>query len=165
MCDYSLHGLPNRLASEGEELVTHRFPTGAIGLALPAEICRAANARAASQKKGFWSAIKAAILVPNVREVAAVCIPPGASLRMTGIPLKLQRELEVGPDETVTFTQTSALPSVFHDAVCFHNGRQILLQALREGQRVQVLSLGSTDFERPEVWSDAVDFGFFAWRH
>jgi hypothetical protein len=35
MCDYSLAGVPNRLAVEGEELVVHRFPTGALGLASP----------------------------------------------------------------------------------------------------------------------------------
>ena len=35
MCDYSLQGLPNRLAGEGEQLVTHRFPTQSIGLASP----------------------------------------------------------------------------------------------------------------------------------
>jgi hypothetical protein len=28
MCDYSLAGVPNRLAVEGEELVVHRFPNG-----------------------------------------------------------------------------------------------------------------------------------------
>jgi hypothetical protein len=28
MCDYSLEGLPNRLAVRGEQLVTHRFVTG-----------------------------------------------------------------------------------------------------------------------------------------
>jgi hypothetical protein len=33
MCDYSLAGIPNRLAVEGEELVVHPFPTGALGLA------------------------------------------------------------------------------------------------------------------------------------
>ena len=43
MCDYSLHGLPNRLAEEGEELVAHRFITGAIGLTSPAELRRAAH--------------------------------------------------------------------------------------------------------------------------
>ena len=35
MCDYSLAGVPNRLAMEGEELVVHRFPTGAPGLTSP----------------------------------------------------------------------------------------------------------------------------------
>ncbi len=28
MCDYSLMSIPNRLASEGEELVVHWFETG-----------------------------------------------------------------------------------------------------------------------------------------
>jgi hypothetical protein len=32
MCDYSLAGVPNRLAVEGEQLVVHRFPTGSVGL-------------------------------------------------------------------------------------------------------------------------------------
>ena len=35
MCDYSLAGLPSRLAVEGEQLVVHRFPTGTLGLASP----------------------------------------------------------------------------------------------------------------------------------
>ncbi len=26
MCDYSLHGIPNRLAVEGEQLIVRRFP-------------------------------------------------------------------------------------------------------------------------------------------
>jgi hypothetical protein len=131
------------LAREGEELVAHRFTTGAMGLTSPAEHWPAVN----SEKKNFWSAIKAAILPPAPPEVPAVCIPPGARLRMTGIPGCLQRELDVGSDEIVTFTQTSFLPDAYHDAVRFRNGRQVLLQVLQEGQRVRVLSLGSEDEE------------------
>jgi hypothetical protein len=82
MCDYSLHGLPNRLARDGEELVAHRFSTGAIGLTSPAELCRAVNLMNKSEKKTFWSAIKALILPPAWPEAPAVCIPPGARLRM-----------------------------------------------------------------------------------
>jgi hypothetical protein len=37
MCDYSLGGLPNRLAVDGEELIVHRFPTHSIGLASAAD--------------------------------------------------------------------------------------------------------------------------------
>ena len=33
MCDYSLAGIPNRLAVEGERLVACRFSTGSMGLA------------------------------------------------------------------------------------------------------------------------------------
>ena len=40
MCDYSLAGIPNRLAVEGEELAVHRFPTGSIGLASPSTTYR-----------------------------------------------------------------------------------------------------------------------------
>ena len=151
MCDYSLHGLPNRLAREGEDLVAHRFCTGAIGLTAPGELARQMNSK--TRKKNFWSAILETFLPPVIPEIPAVCIPPGAALRMTGIPLSLQRELGVGPDETVTFTQTSATPQTYHDAVRFANGRQILLQFLKEGQRVRVLSLGGQEPEYPSAES------------
>ncbi len=144
MCDYSLHGLPNRLAREGEQLVAHRFCTGAIGLAAPDELARKTTRKT---WKNFWRAILQAFLPPAIPEIPAVCIPPGATLRMIGIPMSLQRELSVGPDETVLFTQTSATPQTYHDAVLFANGRQILLQFLTEGQRVRVVSLGG---EEPE---------------
>ena len=32
MCDYSLQGIRNRLAEQGEILVVHRFQTGSKGL-------------------------------------------------------------------------------------------------------------------------------------
>ena len=156
MCDYSLHGLPNRLASEGEELVAHRFPTGAVGLASPADICRDTDRRSDSKNKGLWSMIKSAIFPPVIAEVPAVCIPPGARLRLSDIPVRMQSELGVGAEENVAFTQTSALPHTYHDAICFENGRQVLLQMLREGQRVRVLSLGSMEPETAESWSPAV---------
>jgi hypothetical protein len=148
MCDYSLHGLPNRLAREGEDLVAHRFCTGAIGLTAPDELGRHMNYK--TRRKGFWVAIKEALLPPAVPDTPAVCVPPGATLRMIGIPMSLQRELSVGRDETVTFTQTSATAPGYHDAVRFANGRQILLQFLKEGQRVRVLALGGQDPEYAE---------------
>jgi len=148
MCDYSLHGLPNRLAKEGEDLVAHRFPTGAIGLTSPAELCRMADSTR-PQKKGFWSLIKSAFVPPGMPEIPAVCVPPGAKLRMLDIPANLQTELGVSAREEVVFTQTGLSPHTYHDAVRFSNGRQILLQLLREGQRVQVLSL-ALDESEPE---------------
>jgi hypothetical protein len=159
MCDYSLHGLPNRLARDGEELVAHRFSTGAIGLTSPAELCRAVNSTNTTEKKSFWSAIKALIFPPVWPEAPAVCIPPGARLRIMDIPVSLQHELGIGPDETVTFTQTTAMPNTYHDAVRFENGRQVLLQVLKAGQRVVVLSLGpedSVDFPAERVGSEAL---------
>ena len=147
MCDYSLHGLPNRLAVEGEELVAHRFITGAIGLASPAELRRGESCRNGLEQRSFWSRMKEAIFRPAIAETPAVCIPPGARLRMSGIPASLQRELGVGSDETVTFTQTTAMANTYHDAVRFENGRQVLLQMLKEGQRVRVLSLNHAESE------------------
>ena len=148
MCDYSLHGLPNRLANEGEELVAHRFPTGAIGLTAPSELSRRtslANMRCA--KKSFWSILKAAVVPPRLPEVPAVCVPPGATLRLIDIHASLRHELGVDAEETVTFTQTTAMANTYHDAIRFRTGRQILLQVLREGQRVRVLSLSSPECE------------------
>ena len=120
MCDYSLAGLPNRLAIEGEQLVVHRFYTGAIGLASP-----------------FPSILN--------REVPAVCVPPGARLRLSEIPEHLQHELDIGPTEEVMFVQRSADAYAYRDAIRFRNGRDVLLQRLATGQRVDVLSLDSGD--------------------
>lgn len=140
MCDYSLMAVPNRLAREGEDLVAHRFPTGSLGLASPAEITRVANPVPATQKT-FWAQLKEFFQPPEQAAVAAVCIPPGARLRLEDIPARLQTELGIGPVEEVTFTQISAAAHSYRDAVRFPNGREVRLQELREGQRVRVLDL------------------------
>lgn len=124
MCDYSLAGLPNRLAVEGEQLLVHRFVTGAMGLAPSCP----------GLKQFFFPS-----------STPAVCIPPGALLRLQNIPLHLQQRLGVGEVENVTFVQQSAEAFRYRDAVRFANRREILLQHLRCGQRVDVLSLSSRD--------------------
>jgi hypothetical protein len=119
MCDYSLAGIPNRLAVEGEELVVHRFPTTSIGLAPPcASVSR-------------WSA----------KQNPAVCVPPGARLILHDVPERLQHDLAVGHIEEVTFVQLNATPYQYRDAVRFSNGREIRLQELSEGMRVRVLKM------------------------
>jgi hypothetical protein len=88
---------------------------------------------------------------PKTEPVPAVCIPPGARLRLQDIPARLQHELGVGPAEDVTFTQISAAVNSYRDAVRFANGREVRLQELREGQRVMVLDLSvaeELDLER-----------------
>jgi hypothetical protein len=53
MCDYSLHGLKNRLANKGKQLFIHKFHTGSKGLASVADspqVLRYSN-RAASDKR------------------------------------------------------------------------------------------------------------------
>jgi hypothetical protein len=123
MCDYSLAGIPNRLAVEGEELVVYRFPAS-LGLASPCP-----------RLERLWSS----------KATPAVCVPPGARLRLRDIPEDFQRGFHVGKSEEVTFVQLSATAYQYRDAVRFKNGREVLLQALRCGQRVDVLCLSGSD--------------------
>src|SRR2546425_10252775 len=120
MCDYSLAGIPNRLAVEGEQLIVHRFSTGSLGLASPC-----------SQRLS--------------KGTPAVCIPPGARLRLRDIPEALQLRLGLNATEEVTFVQLSAEAYQYRDAVRFQNGRELLLQKLDCGQQVEVLSIASGD--------------------
>ena len=124
MCDYSLHSIQTRLAVEGEDLVVHRFATGSLGLTAPA----------APHEGGSLN-------VPRPNTQVAVCIPPGAKLMLHNIPDELQQRFEIGTAEEVTFTQLSADAYRHRDAVRFRNGREVLLQLLRAGQRVKVLRL------------------------
>ena len=103
MCDYSLAGLPSRLAVEGEQPVVRRFPTGTRGLASP----NPSGSR-------WWSA----------KQTPAVCIPPGARLLLRDIPENLQQQLGVVGTEEVTFAQLSATPYQYRDAVRFNNGQE-----------------------------------------
>ncbi len=126
MCDYSLAHFPNRLAVEGEQLVIHRFATHTLGLA---------------SARRRWKEI----LFPGSKP--AVCVPPGARLLLQDVPAQIQQFLNVGPVEEVTFVQKSAESFVYRDAVRFANGQEALLQCLKSGQRVVVLSLGGEDME------------------
>jgi hypothetical protein len=158
MCDYSLHTYPNRLATDGEILVVHRFGAGSLGLASPADLAPVISA-SDSAHGTLWSRAKTWFLGHNAKweaekRVPAVCIPPGARLLLKDIPKNLQRELGVGETEEVRFIETTAETNTYRDAVRFKNCRQALLQQLREGQRVQVLSVGVEEFEPvEEVWT------------
>jgi len=139
MCDYSLHGLPNRLAIEGEQLVTHRFPTLSIGLASPRDVMAIQYVQQEG-RSSWWSVWKRCIPSRNKVVVPAVCIPPGARLRMYTSPSHSLRHLGVRPIEEVTFVQTTATPFQYRDGIELRNGLRILLQALPEGVRFDVLS-------------------------
>jgi hypothetical protein len=71
-------------------------------------------------------------------------------LLLRDIPQRLQRECRVGAAERVTFTQISATEYHYRDAVRFANAREVLLQKLQEGQRVEVLYLSVRE-ELPQV--------------
>lgn len=146
MCDYSLCGLPSRLAVEGEELVVHRFRTGSKGLAPPAELCAAEPGAKGSRGENLWRRIQDMVhtLVQDSVNPTVVCMPPGAQLIVTGIPAEMQRELNIEAAECASFIQTSASVYQYRDALRFSNGREVLLQNLTEGVRVCVVSLGVT---------------------
>jgi hypothetical protein len=87
----------------------------------------------------------------------AVCVPPGARLRLNGIPARLQDQLEVSATEEVTFVQRTADAFTYRDGVRFANGREVLLQQLECGQQVTVLKLEWEDEATPDVsdWPEA----------
>lgn len=160
MCDYSLMAVPNRLAREGEELVAHRFPTGSLGLACPADLKRAMDPPAPA-RKSFWRAVVEFFNPPKSEPVPAVCIPPGARLELQDISVRLQQELNVSAVERVTFTQISAAVNSYRDAVRFGNGREVRLQELREGQRVRVLDLSAAeDLDLERLREERVEFSY-----
>jgi hypothetical protein len=160
MCDYSLHTFPNRLAADGEDLVVHRFSAGSLGLASPADLGPAISAASPAAKLS-WSRIKQWFHGQDPRweaqcRIPAVCVPPAARLAVRDIPKRLQRELGVSETEEVEFIQITAEANAYRDAIRFHNRRQILLQELREGQRVRVLSTSASELEPVEVsWTSA----------
>ena len=141
MCDYSLMAIPNRLATEGEELVVHRFHTGSLGFKSPPPPCG-----------GWWGLVRACF---STKPPTVICIPPGAHLMLRDIPAALQAELGVASQEEVVFTQISPAANRYRDAVRFANGKQALLQRLHKGQRTRVLSLSSADDVRRPFHQEA----------
>ena len=135
MCDYSLHGIRNRLAEEGEVLVVHRFFTGSKGLTSPEYL------KPTAQPRGLLTALKKFFAAEP--QTCAVCVPDGAKLMVHGIPPRLQEAHGLSAAEAVTFRQLSLEVHTYRDAVEFKNGVKLRLQALEEGQRVEVLSLSS----------------------
>lgn len=142
MCDYSLCGLPNRLATDGEQLVVHRFPTGSMGLASAVDVKHLNEPKDPRPSRSLWSGIKAFFQGdPQPIVPTAVCIPPGSLLIMRDISPLIQERYGVQAEEGVMFVQTSANANTHRDGVEFANGRQALLQEFPEGVAAEVLSV------------------------
>ncbi len=133
MCDYSLHGIENRLAREGEVLMVHRFYSGSKGLTSPEYL------KPTGASRGIMAAIKR--MFASYPQPCAVCIPDGARLVLHGIAPALGRAHDLASVEPVTFRQLSANDYAYRDAVEFKSGLKIRLQDLEIGQLVEVLSL------------------------
>jgi len=161
MCDYSLMGVPNRLAREGEDLILYEFDSGTRGFTP----CPSGTAFPASWREALGSFLKALVGVPETGKLA-VCIPPGARLVLLDVPAELRAAEKVPRDAEVTFTQLSAQAYVHRDALRFDNGHELPLQLLDPGQRIRVLQLAAADesealpelAEEFELVSRRVDF-------
>lgn len=148
-------GVPNRLACEGEDLVVYEFRTGSRGLTPGTSMTNADT----QKRYGRFSVVKR--LFGNLEpEPVAVCIPPGARLLLGDISEDVQTSCSVGASEEVTFTQLTATPNRYRDAVRFKNGREILLQHLNQGQRVRVLQLSLVEDLVQSVWKGAELFRY-----
>jgi hypothetical protein len=138
--------LPNRLANEGEVLVTHKFSTGSIGFVSSMDLCAPSVVRPQRVDVSFWSRVKNWFAAPPSRlQIPAVCIPPGARLRVQCVPATAQRVLRVEPGDDVIFTEITATWNQFRDGLRMKDGQEILLQSLGEGVEVQVVNLASAE--------------------
>lgn len=63
MCDYSLHGIKNRLATEGEQLFIHKFHTGSKGLASVTDLKNLEKPALAPEGAGVWANSNAGLKV------------------------------------------------------------------------------------------------------
>src|SRR5439155_21873813 len=111
MCDYSLHGIRNRLAREDEVLVVRRFYTGSKGLASPQDLTTNSKGR------GLFGFFKSMYAGPA--KECAVCVPDGAILRIHGMSPKLQEAHGINSTEMVTFRQLSTEAHTYRDAMEF----------------------------------------------
>jgi hypothetical protein len=135
MCDYSLHGIENRLAVEGEILVIHRFSTGSKGLTSPQSL------EPANSSKGLFAFLASKFIEPTGE--CAVCIPDGAQLSWKGISESNQYALGISSEEPVTFRQLFLEGPGHRDAIELRDGKRIRLQELEEGETLAVRALTS----------------------
>ena len=132
MCDYSLSGVPNRQAIEGERLVTYRFPNGVKGFVSQPEL-----SEFVARHANFWSRFCAWF---RSETPCAVCLSPGAKLVLRDVPDAVAIERSGDGDQLVEFTQGGSQYE-YRDGVRFHNGATLLLQQLPPGLIADILSV------------------------
>jgi len=140
MCDYSLMMIPNRFAIEGEELVAHCFQSGSLGLVSRFDYDSWSNQRSRS----IWQKFKA-WCQSDGEPTPVVCIPPGARLRLDGLPELFKDQFNLSSWEEATFNQLSVEANQHRDALCFDNSAIAPLELLPEAQKVKVLRLCSQE--------------------
>lgn len=138
MCDYSLRTIQNRVAKEGERLVSHRFENGTLGFASVSDVEEWRRVTD-GEISGFWSTMKDWLLPRRARRLPAVCIPPGTQLLLSEVPPRTQTALGLGSSELVTISELSNQSYSYRDALLLPNGTRVLLQDLPEGLHAFVL--------------------------
>ncbi|HLI85054.1 MAG TPA: hypothetical protein VKV17_14120 [Bryobacteraceae bacterium] len=141
----------NRLAVEGEDLVVHRFPSGSKGLASPSDLPE----NRPRERRSWWVELKNALLGTQDQSVPAVCIPPGATLKIHNLNEPLQRKYKLHSEETVAFEELTGAVNTYRDAVHFSNDIQLRIQDLPEGLQVTVIDLGGAEAEPPVTTREA----------
>jgi hypothetical protein len=150
-----MHTTPQRLAREGEILVTYRFRTGRIGWASLVEI---ADARVLRGRVSLWSAwLHALELCLHPRQPSLVRVTPGAHLRINSVPRRIAQEFGVRQVADVTFVRLTDSGCLHRDAIRFGNGRHLLLERFNEGVAFQVLTDGSDDWDCDREPSDPLE--------
>jgi hypothetical protein len=135
MCDYSLSGVANRQAVEGERLITYRFPNGVKGFVSQPDLVQFMAGHGT-----FWKRMRAWF---RSETPCAVCLPPGAKLVLRDVPESLRTASGRDNDEIVEFTQSGSQYE-YRDGVQFSSGTRILLQQLPPGLEADVLNLKPT---------------------
>ncbi len=142
MCDYSLYTVKNRLACESDDLVLHRFDTGSLGFCAAAE--RELEMNRSSLARG-WSSFLRWVFPLKQCGLTAVCLPPGARLLVSEVPLAAKPIWGMLEMKTVDFTQLSERSYSYRDAFRMPDGQEVLLQWLPEGLRATVLAMAPNE--------------------
>ena len=147
VCDYSLYAVRQRLACEGDELVTFRFDSGSVGFVSVSDA--EAHSRSIERPRERWRRFFEWLQLGmgSRCDATAVCMPPGARLELE-IPSTAARHLGLSAGHcAAVFDQISAESFMYRDALRLSDGPVLLLQSLPEGIRARVLTLGSSEME------------------
>ena len=111
---FTLKRAPERLAVEGEILVSYRFRTGSVGLASPGELRDPRVCGGNRRTRVLVVAMEAPdqpFRQPD--KTAAIRVSPTARLRVNSVPDEIQQEFDVSAIENVNFVELSAEVATF----------------------------------------------------
>ena len=139
MCDYSLFAFPNRLGLDGDELVVYRFSSGCTGFVGAADLSAGNSRRTLSAIN--WPQLKYWFFLRSRRNgPPAVCVPPGAHVRLEPVDCGLRQRLGLEESEEAVFIQLTADEFSHRDGLQFRNGGLVSLQEVPTGQRAYIVS-------------------------